>query len=205
MSTALEHTNVRNQLQVRGTVTHLQDRRYRFSVEQYLNMIRCGILTKNDRVELIRGEVINKMTIGDPHLGCVNLLTDWFSSQLAGLILVQVQSPVQLADSRPEPDISLLIRRADFYSSAAPKPADIHLLVEVADWSIDYDRDVKRPLYAQNGIREYWIVDINNQALEVYRQPGPNGYADIRVLHRGEQTSIEAFPNISLNVDVLFH
>ncbi len=179
--------------------------RHRFTVDEYEEMIQFGIIDESHRVEFIRGEVLDKMSIGDPHAACVKGLNRWFGKHLPDVVLLGIQDPIRLTDSRPEPDVSLLVPRDDLYVSSAPQPADIYLLIEVADSSIDFDRDIKGPLYAENGIREYWIVNLNDRTLEVYRQPGPAGYAEVRVLQRGDRTDLTTFPNLSLDVDSLFH
>lgn len=117
-------------------------------------------------------------------------------------VIVSSQDPVRLPDSEPDPDISLLRPHADFYASVHPQPADIPLIVEVADTSLDYDRDVKRPMYAEAGIVEYWIVNLIHDSLEAYRGPRPDGtYQEERVLRRGESTDIAALPGVVIAVD----
>src|SRR5262249_8994808 len=152
---------------------------HRFTVDDYVQMIDSGFLGKYDRVELIRGEIVEKMTIGDAHAACVRRFDRILNALVGDGAIISVQSPIRLADSRPEPDVALLRIRDDFYASGAPLPLDIYLVVEVADSSIEIDREVKRPLYAENGIIEYWIVDLNSSAVEVHRQPRPDGtYSD---------------------------
>jgi Uma2 family endonuclease len=171
-------------------------------VDQFLKMIEVGILNKYDRVELIRGEVVEKMTIGDPHAACVTRLDQVLHARIGARALIRVQNPVRLTDSRPEPDISLAKPRDDFYASGAPLPPDILLIVEVADSSIDIDREVKRPLYADNGVIEYWIVDLNTDTVEVLRRPKPDGtYADMQTKRRGDRLDIAALPGVSVAVD----
>ena len=112
-----------------------------------------------------------------------------------------VQNPVRLADSEPEPDFALLVRRDDFYAAGKPGPADVYLVVEVADTSLDYDREVKGPLYAENGIAEYWIINLVDRCLEVYRQPQADGtYSDVRTLRPGDSISLSLLPAVSVAV-----
>jgi Uma2 family endonuclease len=175
---------------------------HRFTVDEYLRMIEVGILTKYDKVELIRGEILNKMTIGDPHAACVSRFTLHLPLRVSGRALVRIQGPIRLADSRPEPDVALVKVRDDHYLSGSPMPPDIFLVVEVADSSIDNDREEKRPLYAENGITEYWIADLNDEVVEVYRQPRPDGtYADVQTKRRGDRLDIAALPGVTLAVD----
>jgi Uma2 family endonuclease len=174
----------------------------RYSVDDYEEMIRLGVLTENDRVELIRGEIVPKMAIGPKHGGCVKRLNWLFNQRLTGRAIVASQDPVRLAESEPEPDISLLRPRADFYSSGHPQPPDIFLIIEVADSSLADDRNIMRPMYAESGISEFWIVNLVDECLEVYRGPRPDGtYQEERVLRRGESTDIAALPGLVVAVD----
>lgn len=178
---------------------------HRFSLADYAQMIDLGILTENDRVELIRGEIIEKMSIGELHAACVKRLNRIFSTRLAQRACVGVQDPIRLADSEPEPDISLLKPRDDDYATSHPEPDDVLLVVEVAEASLDFDRNVKGPLYAENGIAEYWILNLIDRALEVHRAPDAGGrYADVRILKSGDATDLVRLPGTSLLVADLF-
>ncbi|HLP91609.1 MAG TPA: Uma2 family endonuclease [Nostocaceae cyanobacterium] len=176
-----------------------------FTVTQYHKMNEAGILTEDDRVELIRGEILKMSPVGKRHAACVKRLVDKLTKLLGQVMIIGVQDPIILNDlSEPQPDITLLKRRADFYETGHPQPQDILLLIEVADSSLDYDRDVKIPLYAENGILEVWLIDINAETITIYRQPTPTGYKDVQILQRGDSLSILAFPEINLTVnDVL--
>jgi Uma2 family endonuclease len=174
---------------------------HRFTVPEYERMVALGILKEDARVELIRGEIVAKMPIGDPHIACVNRLTRLLVRAAGDRAIVSVQNPIRLADSMPEPDISLLAPRDDFYASGKARPADVLLAIEVADTSVDDDRDVKRPLYAEAGIGEYWIVNLLDRCLEVYRQPQADGtYADARTLRPGDAADVLALPGLTLAV-----
>jgi Uma2 family endonuclease len=174
---------------------------FKLSVDKYQQMIATGILTENDRVELIRGELLGKMPIGDAHVEVVNRLTRKFSKLLDDSVTVSVQNPLVLANSEPEPDVVLFTRQ----SSAKPRASEVHLVVEVADSSLEFDRTVKLPLYAQSGIRELWIVNLIDSLLEVYRQPQLDGtFAIVLGLSRSEIAQPLAFPTVSLSVsDIL--
>ncbi len=179
---------------------------HHFSVDDYEQMIAFGILTENDRVELIRGEIIDKMPIGDEHCACVKRLNRLLNRAVGDRALVSVQDPVRLPDSEPEPDLALLRPREDFYASGKPRPNDVLLLIEVADTTLEYDREVKRALYAEVGIQEYWIVNLSRQALEVHRQPQPDGsYGEAQILERNHAIAMIAFPDLHFTVaDLLF-
>jgi Uma2 family endonuclease len=173
----------------------------RLSVEEYEHLIETGALTENDRLELIRGEIIEKMPIGDPHAATVNRATTFLVPPLIGRAVVSIQNPIRLADSVPEPDVVLLRPRGDFYGTGKPRPEDVFLVIEVADSSLAFDRDVKGPLYAEAGIPEYWILDLNGECLLVHRQPRPDGtWAEVRVVQRGEGLAPLAFPDLLVTV-----
>ncbi len=176
-------------------------RPYRLSVPQFEAMIKAGIVGKYDRCELIRGELIEKTTIGDSHVAAVRRLNRWFQRHAGEQVIVGVQGPIKLADGRPEPDISLLKHRDDFYAHGAAGPADKFLLVEVADVSLAYDRKVKLPLYAENGIQEYWIVNRIEDCIEVHRRPQGQDYADRSVVRRGGSVLPLALPQLSLTAE----
>ncbi len=109
-----------------------------------------------------------------------------FNNILRGKAIVDTQNPIDLNDeNEPQPDIALLQRLDDYYAQKHPQPEDILLLVEVADSTIKYDREVKIPLYAENGIFEVWLIDINQQLVEVYREVVENSYQNMRQFFRG--------------------
>jgi Uma2 family endonuclease len=178
---------------------------HRFSVDLYEQMIERGILTENDRVELIQGEIVDKMPIGDLHFACVNRLNRQLGRKAGDLAIISVQNPIRLPDSEPEPDVSLLQPKDDFYGSGKPRPPEVLLVIEVSDTTLDYDRDVKGPMYAEAGIIEYWIVNLIETCLEVHRQPQPDGrYAEVQTLRPGQEVEIAALPGIQLAVEELF-
>ncbi|XHR85111.1 MAG: Uma2 family endonuclease [Gloeotrichia echinulata GP01] len=179
--------------------------RRKFTVEQYHKMVDSGILKADDRIELIWGEIIEMSPIGTKHAACVKCLNKLLSSKLRDRILIAIQDPVELNDnSEPQPDVALLKLRDDFYETAHPQPSDIFLLIEVADSTVKYDREVKIPLYAQANIIEVWLMDIYEQVVEVYQQPIATEYQHIQKFARGESLSILAFPDVNISVDEIF-
>lgn len=178
--------------------TELLTRR-RFTVTEYERMAAAGVLTEDDRVELIDGEIVMMAPIGSRHAGTVMLLTSLWTSRLGERVIVSVQNPVELdGHSEPQPDIALLRPRADFYRNAHPRPDDVLLLIEVADPSVEADRRVKIPLYARAGIRESGLVDLVADRLDTYRRPAAGSYQDVRLFGRGQTVSAQAFPDLVL-------
>jgi Uma2 family endonuclease len=163
---------------------------HRFDVDDYHRMAETGILSPEDRVELIDGEIIETAPIGSAHGGMTNRLTRLVAQAVAdGRVLVSVQGPLRLdAHSEPQPDLMLLRPRADDYTTSHPTAADVLLVVEVADSSIAYDRGPKLALYARHGVPEVWIVDLVGRAVELCRGPGPEGYAERRRITEGMAT-----------------
>jgi Uma2 family endonuclease len=177
---------------------------YQYTVEKYDRMIEAGILTKSDRVELIRGEIVSKMPTGDQHVATVNRLTFALTARFHGRALLQIHCPIRLSDSEPEPDVSVVEIRPDFYASGKATLTNVLLLIEVAESSLEIDRNVKSPLYAENGVREYWIMNLNDRQIEIFRQPQPNGtYMDQSIRRPGEQIDLLAFPGALIPVDDL--
>ena len=178
---------------------------HRFTVAEYHRMAEAGILGEDSRVELIRGQIVDMAPIGAPHLGMVNRLTHLLPGVLAGRGMLSVQNPVRLDDgSEPEPDVALLRPRADYYQTATPCPPDVLLLIEVADTSLDDDRAIKAPLYAEHGIAECWIVNLLDRVVEVHRQPRNGRYAEVRRIAPGAMLDMALLPGISLPVSDLF-
>jgi Uma2 family endonuclease len=165
-------------------------------------MVESGILYENDRVELIQGEIVEMSPIGTRHAACVKRLNRLFNRKLGDSVLIGVQDPVKLDDtSEPQPDVVLLQPREDCYESAPPQASDIFLLIEVADTTVQYDQEVKIPLYAEDNIVEVWLVDINGQCVEVYREPTSDGYQNVQKFERGQTLSILVFPEVTITVN----
>lgn len=177
----------------------------RFSVDEYYRMAEAGILDPGERVELIEGEIVRMAAIGSRHASCVNRLNRLLGRLVGDRAAVRIQSPVRLSEmSEPEPDVALVRPRADDYASAHPGPADVLLLIEVADATEGLDRTVKGPLYARAGIREYWLVDLPGDRMVVHREPGEGGYGRGSVHSRSEALRPDAFPDLEVAIaDVL--
>ncbi len=176
-----------------------------FTVGDYHRMAETGVLRPDARVELLDGLVVQMTPIGPRHASYVLRLTQLLSRVLAGRGDVSVQNPVILDDhSEPQPDVAVLRHRSDWYLGGLPRPEDVLLLVEVAHTTLDYDQDVKIPLYARSGIAEVWLLDLDAGAIVVYRGPGPDGYAGVRTAVRGETLTPLLLESVALPVaDIL--
>ena len=175
-----------------------------FTVAEYDRMVETGILTKEDRVELIEGEILEMSPIGDRHAACTDRATMLFAPILKGKAIVRVQGPVRLSDyTKPPPDVILLSYRKDYYASAAPVTKDALLVIEVADTSIRYDRGPKLAIYAKHGVREVWIEDLTSDTLLVFRDRKPRGYATALTFKPGDSVTPQAFPDLVLLVSDL--
>lgn len=178
-------------------------RRHKLKVSDYHKMAEAGILTELDRVELIEGELIDRAPIGGFHATTVDYLNRLLVKQVSDDRLVRIQNPVRLgAHSEPEPDIAIVRNRR--YVKAHPMPKDVLLLIEVADATASYDRDVKLPLYARHRIPEVWLIDLRNKRVEMYSQPDEQGYRQLLRPGSGETIAPTLAPEVSVPVAALF-
>ena len=177
-----------------------------FTRKEYHRMGDAGILKPTERVELIRGEIIEMPPIGPRHVAFVNNLTQLLVTRLAGRAIVSVQNPVALDDdTEPEPDLAILRRRRPVpYKESEPATEDVLLLIEIGDTSLTYDRGTKLRLYAEAGIPEYWVVDASAEVVEIHRGPAAEGYGETRRLTGGATVSPQAFPDIVLPLVEIF-
>ena len=176
----------------------------RFTADDYQRMGQAGILPEGDRVELIAGEIVAMTPIGPRHNAAVNRATRALVTAVGDTAIVQVQGSVRLdLYHEPEPDLVLLRPRADFYASRLPGPADILLIVEVAESSIDYDREIKARLYAELWVREYWLADLNENLVFSYSAPEDGTYLSLQRCHRGQSITPHMLPDCVIAVDAL--
>ncbi|WP_036259677.1 Uma2 family endonuclease [Methylocapsa aurea] len=178
--------------------------RHRLDVDAYYKMAEAGILNREERVELIDGEIIDMNPIGSPHAAIVKRLNRLVARAAAdGIVLVSVQDPLRLdAYNEPQPDLMLLRPRADDYRASHPSAADVLLLVEISDSSLTYDRGRKLALYAQFGVPEVWIVDLAGAAVEVFRQLKEGAYSS-RERRSGGALAPLLVPSVAIDVAAL--
>jgi Uma2 family endonuclease len=174
---------------------------HRFTVDEYHRMADAGILTPDDRVELLDGVVVDMSPIGDPHVEAVSRCEEAFAALLvARRVRYSTQNPFRVdRHNEPQPDFALVRPGV----VGAPRPGDLLLAVEVADTSVADDRVAKVPLYARAGVPETWLLNVRDRALEVYREPGPAGYAQTHTYQPNQRVAAAAFPELVLRVGAL--
>lgn len=177
--------------------------RRRFTVHEYHRMAEAGILHEDDRIELIDGEIVEMSPIGGRHVSCVGRFARVLSLFVEERYLVNSQSPIRLDDRRePQPDVALVKDRK--YGPSLPGPGDVLLLVEIADASLAYDRDVKLPLYAGASVPEAWIVDLSKEIVERHTDPSADDYRRVERARRGETIESTVLPGLTIRVhDIL--
>jgi Uma2 family endonuclease len=179
--------------------------RRQFTVQDYARMRETGILTEDDRVELLDGEIYLMSPLGSLHIAIVNRLTKLLMRLAGDDAIVSIQNSVQLNDySEPQPDVALLSPRDDYYAQALARPDDILLLIEVSDTSLDYDREQKLPRYAASNVAEVWIIDVDQQIVEQYSQPMQGQYTQLTKVLFGNTIQSKAMPQIVFTTELLF-
>lgn len=172
-----------------------------FTVNEYDTMIKAGVFDGTERVELIEGEFVKKKTQGDLHIGCINYLNRFFSTNCGEDVLVSVQNAVRMnIFSAPEPDVALLRFRNDFYSTGKAQPEDVLLLIEVADTTVYTDRQIKIPLYARAEVPEVWLVNLPRKIIEVYTEPKNGKYQIVRKATKSETITPKMIEDLSVKV-----
>ncbi|MFL6253437.1 MAG: Uma2 family endonuclease [Pyrinomonadaceae bacterium] len=178
--------------------------RYSFTAEEFQRMGVAGIFRQGARLELIEGEIIEMSPIGSLHAACVNFLSMLLNRLFGESHIIATQNPIRLSDfSEPQPDISLLRRRGDYYRGKLPTPADVLLVIEVADTTVVKDKTIKIPLYARAGIAEAWLVNIPEERVEIYSDPTGGFYQRIEVFGRGTEARSHTLDGLGVSVSEL--
>ncbi len=179
--------------------------RHHFTVHDYARMRETGILTEDDRVELLDGEIYVMSPIGSLHVGIVNKLNKLLTNAVGDAGIISIQNPIRLSDySEPQPDITILSPRDDFYTSALATPDDVLLVIEIADNSLAYDRGEKLPRYARSHISEVWIIDVNKLLIEQYTQPVQDEYTQLHKVLFGHTIQATKLASVCLNTQQIF-
>jgi Uma2 family endonuclease len=177
---------------------------WRFTADQYQRMGETGILCEDDRVELIDGVIVEMTPVGLRHIATVDRCNREFTRQVGDRAIVRVQSPLRVSPrSEPQPDVTILRDRADFYAGGHAGPADVLLVVEVSEISLAYDRRVKLRLYAEAGVPEVWLVNLRDDCIEASYEPAGGRYQQRELLQRGAACSPHALPEVLIAVDAI--
>jgi Uma2 family endonuclease len=165
---------------------------------EYDRLVELGVFGKDDKIELLRGALVEMSPQGSQHADCAGVLMTLLIRMLGDRASVRAHSPFAATeDSEPEPDVGVYPPRR--YAGAHPKTA--FLVVEVAESSLRKDRGLKSEIYAENGVPEYWIVDLVHGAVEVRTAPSDGHYTRMVTYRRGEQIALAAFPDLALATD----
>jgi len=168
-------------------------------------MGEVGILAPDARVELIDGELIDMPPIGPRHAAIVDTLARLLVRAAGDWGIVRTQGPIALGPhSEPLPDLALLKPQAQRYFDAHPRPADVLLVIEVADSSLRFDRDVKTPLYAEHGVPEVWVIAVEDRRLTRYRDPQRGAYTRVDEPDLRSPLEVTALPTVVVDVNALF-
>lgn len=163
------------------------------NVKEYHIMAESGILTEEDRIELLNGEIVCMSPIGSKHVACVNRIINTIAPVLNGKAILSAQNPIIVDDlSEPEPDFAILKPKDDFYENLLATSKDVYLIIEVSDSTLAKDREIKLPLYASSGIPETWIINLEKNEIEVYREPKGNTYQSQTTVAREDTLEIKA-------------
>lgn len=172
-----------------------------FTTTEYEQMVDAGVLNEDDRVELIEGRIVQMAPKNMLHATATRRATRCFMKMFSGRAVVSVQDPILLKDfSEPEPDLVLAAPPDEKYLEHHPTPEDIFLVLEIADSSVSYDREKKGPIYAQHGIIQFCLLNLQTRELEDYRDPSAQGYRTKKTYTEAEKFNLVSFPKVSIKV-----
>jgi Uma2 family endonuclease len=179
------------------TFTQEQTLLKRWTVQDYHRLSELGILDPKEPTELIAGQITLMAAKGTSHVTSLYLLANALPDRVGSTALIRTQDPIQLDDfSEPEPDLAIVQGTVLDYAERHPRPSDIYLVVEVADSTLKHDCETKDKIYAQAGITDYWVLDVKNRRLHIFRVPTPTGYTSHLILSEPNQAEPLAFPSI---------
>jgi Uma2 family endonuclease len=182
----------------------------RFTIDEYHRLIELEFLKESDRIELIRGELIQMVAKGTPHTVCGSILCRQLDRLLGDHAVIRGQDPITLpSQSEPEPDVAVARGKDEDYLAHHPYPEDIFLVIEISDSTLDYDQTTKLKIYAEAAISDYWIVNLNVRQLERYSQPYQNAQGEFNYLSKQislphQSVAIPGFEDVLLDLNRVF-
>lgn len=178
-----------------------QIERYRFSLDEYHELVASGFFKREDHIELIEGELIMMPPPSPEHSANSTSLRDKVQRLIPEKLIVRESQPVTIPpDSEPEPDLCIVPRRADYYKTAHPGPKDVLLLIEVSKTSATFDKTTKARVYGEAGILEYWVIEIEQGVVHVFTEPTPQGYRTLRTHHTDDTVRCSTIRKLVLRV-----
>lgn len=176
-----------------------------FTIDEYHDMAEHGILSPWERTELIEGQVISMAAQKPPHSCITDNLEEYFRELFAGVAKVRSQKPVVLSNaSEPEPDIAIVKIDERNYYDRHPTVADVFLIVEVSDSTLAFDTNQKLAAYSRSGISDYWVVDVKEEVVRIFRHPHNGEYLQQLFVHPGNKVTTLAFPEIKIEISKFF-
>ncbi len=182
----------------------------RFTIEEYHRLTELGFFQEDDRIELIRGQLIYMAAKGTPHSVCSTRLNRQLTKLLGDQATLRGQEPITLSNNgEPEPDFAIVRNQADDYLSAHPSPEEVLLIIEISDSSLTYDQGTKLKLYAEEDIQDYWIFNLIDCVLEMYSEPYQSshsefGYRVKRIALPNEVVALPQFSELCLDLSIVF-
>ena len=176
----------------------------KWTVKEYHKLGEMGVFHPEERVELLSGNIIKMSAKGTAHTSALGRTDRLLQNLFGNLAWVRMQDPIALDDnSEPEPDIALVRIDPLDYATHHPTPSEVYLIIEVADTSLTFDREIKAKAYARSGITDYWVLNVNERQLHVFREPADDGYQSEVIL--GETASISPlqFPTVNIAIQAM--
>ncbi|MEG4247497.1 Uma2 family endonuclease [Microcoleus sp. Pol10D4] len=173
----------------------------KWTVKEYHKLGEMGFFHPEERVELLSGNIIKMSAKGTAHTSATRRTASVLSVLLGNQAAVYTQDPIALDDnSEPEPDIAVVRIDSFDYATHHPTPSEVYLIIEVADSSLTFDREIKAKIYARSGIADYWVLNVGDRQLHVFREPTENGYQSEVIL--GETASISPLEFPAFNIAI---
>lgn len=176
----------------------------KWTVEEYHKLGEMGVFHPEERVELLSGNILQMSAKGTAHTSALGRTDRLLQNLFGNLAWVRMQDPIALDDnSEPEPDIAVVRIDPFDYATHHPTPSEVYLIIEVADSSLTFDREIKAKAYARSGIADYWVLNVNERQLHVFREPAVDGYQSEVIFGENESISLLHFPAVNIAIQAM--